>query len=439
MTHPLFTPVRVRVAAPLVVCGALLASASPASATLLFSPNYATNGLGSWSGIHQPAAGGRISLVSDIAGLAGPVLKAEVRPGDKTYTGSYVAERAEVMGRTPNGGMNSGNPWPDPAGSTRWYRLRLSLPSGFETPSDSRWVEMTQWKGRDGSVPPIGLLAQKGRFVLKVKRSDDLAVADLGPVSTGTWVTIVIGIKWSAGSDGWVEAYRDGRTYIPRTSAPTMETINGATDPIYLKQGVYRGSGWKSTHIAYFSDTLIGTTRADVDSSAPALVTPPATGSSGSGSSAGGSTGGSTPSTSSPAPTTGAAASATAAQATASSVVPTVTTGSETAVALSGDELGSTARDTATATVRRRKSGRLRIRIDGLSRIGTPTGRCPDSARLRLGWRGHRAYHVSVPVIGVKACRVRSFLTDAKVPQGRTVTITVVGKGYRRASATFKV
>ena len=42
-----------------------------------------------------------------------------------------------------------------------------------------------------------------------------------------------------------------------RTSVATMDVVNGAADPIYLKQGIYRSKVWACTHVLYFSPTRV--------------------------------------------------------------------------------------------------------------------------------------------------------------------------------------
>ncbi|MBO9531409.1 MAG: polysaccharide lyase [Solirubrobacteraceae bacterium] len=243
-----------------------LVLAAPASAAIYFATNYAGLGLKSWQGVHQPANTERVSIVNGFAGMPGKVLKAEVRPGDKTYTGTYVAERSEVYGRM---GTNYKIPtgYPDPVGSTRWYAFNINLKPGFEVPphGDTRWVEVTQWKGVNGSVPPIGIMAQWDRLKLKVLRSADQPVIDIGGANRGSWIRFSIGVKWSTGNDGWIQVFRDGKEIVPRFSTPTMQIINGIPDAVYFKQGIYRGAGFTTTHTAYFSDVKIGSYRPEID------------------------------------------------------------------------------------------------------------------------------------------------------------------------------
>ncbi len=244
----------------------MAAAATPASAAVLWSSNYATSGLSAWQAIQQPDGANQLYLTAGFGGIGTPVLRAQVDPGDRTVNSGYVAERAEVYARTPPTKMSAvpAAQWPDPVGSVRYYSVAIYLRPGFAIPyGDAGWVSLLQLKGLRGGQPPLALLVADGNFVLKLKRSSKIE-RSLGPATTGKWVQFVFGVKHSAGNDGWVQAYRDGKSMVGTVAVPTMDYVNGAVDPTYLKEGVYRGDGFKTSHVAYFSDTVVATAASDV-------------------------------------------------------------------------------------------------------------------------------------------------------------------------------
>ncbi len=106
-------------------------------------------------------------------------MRAELQDGDVTINSGYVASRAEVYGRTPQYMRTTPQTdWPDPVGSTRWYSISVRLANNWTLASDSTWLVLTQWKGRDGGSPPVALELRKDRMLLGGTRSLDGAYAD---------------------------------------------------------------------------------------------------------------------------------------------------------------------------------------------------------------------------------------------------------------------
>lgn len=216
------------------------------------------------------------------AGAYKPVdgaMRVELRPyeskigaadGDVQLSGTYKANRAEVYGRVPT--YMSSTPaaqWPDPVGSVRWYAYSLYVPADFESATDTKWLSLTQWKGYKGGSPPLGIEIKRGDLRLGGTRTNQGLVPNdgsLGAIKKGQWTRLVVGVRFSTDPKvGWVEVYRDGATVVPRLPLSTMDTYNGtgdaAADPIYFKQGIYRGGDWQTTPVLYFGPTTVGTTR----------------------------------------------------------------------------------------------------------------------------------------------------------------------------------
>ena len=219
------------------------ATAAPALASGAGSTVAATyqslTGMG-WMG-KEEAASGRITTVtgSAIPGSGGyrpsQALKVQLRAGDLTKTGSYIAPRSEVFGRQPSTLKASYTAWPDPAGSQRWYRIRFFVPADFTFAKDTTWLTLTQWKGLNGGSPPVALEFKRDRLRMAGSRANESVLpnkGDLGPVAKGQWTEITVGLSLSPDkSKGWVEVYRNGKQAMKRTATATMDTWGGKPTP----------------------------------------------------------------------------------------------------------------------------------------------------------------------------------------------------------------
>jgi len=185
-------------------------------------------------------------------------MRVELRPGDVTDTGGYLANRAEVYARHATR-ATAPERWPDPIGSVRWYSIDLYIPKGFCTSDRAAdWLVLTQWKGLNGGSPPLALEIKRQSLDLGGKRIR----RSLGPLQKGRWTRIVVGMKLSPNPrQGWVQVARDGRRVMPRERLATMDAYEKdgvrEPDPIYLKQGLYRSAGWRCRQVLYFGPTVV--------------------------------------------------------------------------------------------------------------------------------------------------------------------------------------
>lgn len=189
----------------------------------------------------------------------GRVLRVELREGDVHESSGYEANRAEVYDRHASPGSSTPpDEWPDPVGSVRWYDFTVYLPDDFETAEDSRWLDLTQWKGFRGGSPALALEVKRNQLRLGGSEGS----GSLGRLPKGEWTHLTFGMRWSPDPDvGWVEVWRDGEREVERTPTATMREVDGEPDPVYLKQGIYRSQKWTGTHVAYFGPLTIATTR----------------------------------------------------------------------------------------------------------------------------------------------------------------------------------
>jgi hypothetical protein len=228
---------------------------APGAAGVLFVSDYAhAAGPGDVWQREEEAGTDRLTVVDSDRGR---VLRAEVRPGDVASGGN----RSEVWGRHAPSHTTPADQWPDPIGSTRWYGFDLRLANDFATdPTGLVWLSLTQWKGVAGGQPAIALEVKRDHLQL----AGASARNDLGLIKRGQWERIVVGVHFDATDAGWVEVYRDGAQALPRTNRATTTLVNGAPDPTYFKQGIYRSSAWTTPHVALFGPVTIGLAKGDV-------------------------------------------------------------------------------------------------------------------------------------------------------------------------------
>ena len=231
---------------------------------------------------HVNPTANRITVVQpgDLPGTgtykpAVPAMRVELRPwsltnpgtntpadGDVQNSSGYLANRAEVYGRVPT--SLSGTPpegWPDPVGSERWYRIPVLFPTDFVEATDAKWLSFTQFKGFRGGSPPLALEVKRS----EVRLGGTKAAVNFGSLTKGVWQEIVVGMKLTnVAADGWVKVYQNGVLKVDLTNIATMDSYNGGADPIYLKQGIYRGWEWGVTHTLYLGPVTVGSTLASV-------------------------------------------------------------------------------------------------------------------------------------------------------------------------------
>jgi hypothetical protein len=122
---------------------------------------------------------------------------------------------------------------------------------------------VVQWKGRTGGSPPEAIEARRGTWEL-VACGTRYALA---PITPGMPVTFDVGMFLSADrAQGWIEAWVNGVRVVSRRSCATLDRFWDAsalvskTDPIYLKNGIYRSYAWDAldvTHVLYYSAPLV--------------------------------------------------------------------------------------------------------------------------------------------------------------------------------------
>jgi len=92
--------------------------------------------------------------------------------------------------------------------------------------------------------------------------NDHIGEALLGGVAKSRWTDFVFHIKWSTGSDGVREVWRDG-VLVARYTGPTM----GTNSAFEHRMGIYEGTAVDHTRTLYVDNHRVGTSFTAVDPS----------------------------------------------------------------------------------------------------------------------------------------------------------------------------
>lgn len=139
----------------------------------------------------------------------------------------------------------------------RWYAASYYLPTDYVT--DAAPEIVTQWHTNVGS-PPLALWTQNGQW--RITRFGNKQTI-LGAYTKNKWTDFVFHVKWSTGSDGLVEAWKDG-VKVLTFNGPTL--LSGTTYGAYMRTGLYKWP-WNPTssivstttkRVMYVDDVRIG-------------------------------------------------------------------------------------------------------------------------------------------------------------------------------------
>jgi hypothetical protein len=169
-------------------------------------------------------------------------------------------------------------------GSEIWYGWSLLIPTDYADPPDQFQI-LAQWHHRPpGELhpggrptvtgpPPLALHldaagsqgSQGGQealtLVARASRTSPPRTLATRQVRRGAWIDLVFQIRCSTGSDGFVAAWIDGSPFTAgKMQGPTLYS------PIanYLRIGLYRGKGVRTTNSVYIDEVRVGDSHAAV-------------------------------------------------------------------------------------------------------------------------------------------------------------------------------
>lgn len=166
-------------------------------------------------------------------------------------------------------GTRSEISFPDCENLNRWYSYALYAPSDkFKFDDDDDVI--SQWHQGGGKTPALCLRVQEDHLFIRVLGKWH----DLGAFEKDKWQAYVLHVKHSAGSDGLIEFWRDGKK-IFNYSGANMYKVSGDMHNPNWKLGIYKsnwnGSGKTKTkeRVIYFDDIKLGNEKATYNEMAP--------------------------------------------------------------------------------------------------------------------------------------------------------------------------
>lgn len=184
-----------------------------------------------------------------------------VRDGDYSARFDLRAADPVVPGTGASGKRAELSAQPtEPRGAERWYGFSVYLKDWAR---DTKAAEIvTQWHQTGGECsrgcsPPLSLQTDNGQWVIgqnwqKTQSAPDFLFCRtrLGSYQANRWTDWVFHVKWSTGTSGKLEVWRDGRRI------QGLGPINGRTDDFgdrvhgnYMKIGIYKWK-WAGPHPA---------------------------------------------------------------------------------------------------------------------------------------------------------------------------------------------
>src|SRR6266446_2380707 len=264
----------------IAVAVAIFVLAPPPPASAQISPNATwscefTNSPADWGFYLQAFASSRGTIVSP--GRDGSTAaELTTQPGDSNLFGSGTAERADVDLGTSATYCNQGQ--------DEWWAHSLMFPQSYVVPpSGSVWnwgvVFDFHHTGPTGQPNfqiaslPTGLefWVSGGPTVVNGPTDPGFHRAAIGPVTKNVWYDFMYHVKWSSGSDGFFQAWVNGKQLM---------NYSGAT--LYVGQSCYLKLANYHTPLGVpisviHSRVVMGKTQADVQlPSSPGSTPPPA-------------------------------------------------------------------------------------------------------------------------------------------------------------------
>ncbi len=210
---------------------------------LLFLGNFETGGLSGWR--RELCCSESAQVVSNPVRSGKYAVQFKLSQSDRDVQGSKRSELALGNLKTP-------------ANAERWYGFSTYLPDSYTADPSSEVV--VQWHnepdfalGETWRTPALALKTIAGRWQLS-NRWDPNPVtykntpgagggkedSSLGPYGTNQWTDWVFHIKWSSGSDGLVEVWKNGTSLLRKVGPNTYNDQKGP----FLKVGIYKPD-WK--------------------------------------------------------------------------------------------------------------------------------------------------------------------------------------------------
>jgi hypothetical protein len=238
-------------AAILALMGLCLAAAiQPSRAALLQTFNFETGDLSQLNSIELDGPTASVTASTTVARKGAYCMKSTIATADKR------AEGVSTLRGT--------------VGGANWYGWSIYAPANY--PGDGLYDIVSQFHdwhstqpawGKDNKAPTCFLFVN-GILQLDLKyQSAPQTVAhksfNLGPTTKGAWHDIVVNVKWTHLSDGFMKVWVNGVQKLNYTG-PTYMDYGAANGP-YFKMGNYKGAyNWPGTspRVFYMDEFRMG-------------------------------------------------------------------------------------------------------------------------------------------------------------------------------------
>jgi chitodextrinase len=200
--------------------------------------------------VEQKAGTNRASIVG-IGRDGGTALRLHTEPGDNNVSGSGTNERNDIsIPQSTTGGYE---------GTEQWWAHSILFPDDFVTPPAGTWgcyFDFHDTRNQGGQanfdmfVESYGHISVRGHagpdVVYDITGNQYSYGADFGPVVKNTWYDFVYHVKWSSGSDGYMQAWVNGVLMLDHRG-PTLYTGYG----VYLKLANYHSATGQASSIIH--------------------------------------------------------------------------------------------------------------------------------------------------------------------------------------------
>lgn len=161
-----------------------------------------------------------------------------------------------------------------------WYGFSLYIPLDWQNETKQVWNIFAQWhaqpeRGELSTSPPLALELDNNTLRIYSRNTSVFNITNTSQITTttyvlsnllkGQWDNYVFNVKWSSGSDGFLNVWRNNVLVLNKTGP---NTYNDTVAP-YWKLGIYRDNTSVSPRVVYFDNIKMGdntSSYAEVDS-----------------------------------------------------------------------------------------------------------------------------------------------------------------------------
>jgi hypothetical protein len=247
----------------LAVAALNLETAVARSRGVWFQSDFETGGLEGWTLEDIPRPDSAVVVPAPVR-KGRYAVRVSLAPGDRAAR----KERAELKLADKRIERTRGQ-----EGGEMWYGWSFLLPAEHADPPAGQFQILAQWhhrphpaaerrkRGRVTGPPPLALYLEPlhGRDVLILigQPSPQAPPSNLGaqPIRRGAWNDLVFHVRWSTGTDGFVEAWLNGGPFTAgKHYGPTLYQPVSSV----LRLGLYRGKGVPTTNHVFLDEIRIG-------------------------------------------------------------------------------------------------------------------------------------------------------------------------------------